>query len=101
MQARLLFAVVLSTLVATVSTVSAAPIQGILNAGTGNVVVNGFTGEIFIALRGPASSLLPENALPGDQSRTLELRPPGDEIAYLSLGGINGSLNFGNVVKPG
>lgn len=96
MRIRLIVAIALAALA---STVSAAPIQGILNPWTGNVVVNGFTGEIFVALRGPENLLLWANAQ-SNPPYTIDASLPG-EIAYLGLGGIHGQINLGNVVKPG
>lgn len=96
MRTRLIVAIALAALA---SKVSAAPIQGILNAETGNVIIQGFTGEIFGALRGSQNLLLPANAQP-NLPYTLDATLPG-EIAFLGLGGINGQLNLGNVVKPG
>jgi len=89
----------LSVLTVTGAGVQAAPIQGVLNPGTGAVVVSGFTGEVFFALRGPEELLLPANALPST-GLTLDATLPG-EIAYLGLSGIQGSVNIGNVVKAG
>lgn len=84
---------------ALVQVAQAAPIQGIVDPSTGATTISGFTGEIFGALRGAETSLVPASAL-ANGSYTLDATLPG-EIAYLGLGGIQGTLNVGNVVKGG
>jgi len=80
------------------SLVTAAPIQGVIDAQTGSVSFSGLTGEIFIAIRGPQQLLRPQNQI--DPPWFPEPPIPG-EISLLGLGGIFGSVNFGNVVAPG
>jgi hypothetical protein len=93
------FALAFVALLALAQVAQAAPIQGVVDAATGATRMQGFTGEIFGAIRGPEANLLPANALPSG-SLTLDATLPG-EIAYLGLGGINGQVNVGNVVKAG
>lgn len=92
-------ALLVLTIPFTISSGQAAPIQGTLDLTTGAVTISGFTGEIFCAIRGPENLLLPANALING-SYTLDATLPG-EIAYLGLGGMQGALNVGNVVKAG
>lgn len=93
------FALAFVALLALAQVAQAAPIVGVVDAATGATKIKGFTGEIFGALRGPEANLLPAGAQ-ANGSYTLDATLPG-EIAYLGLGGINGELNVGNVVKTG
>ena len=92
-------ALALVAILAFAQAAQAAPIVGIVDASSGATVISGFTGEIFGALRGAETSLLPANAQ-ANGSYTLDATLPG-EIAYLGLSGINGALTLGNVVKAG
>lgn len=96
---RIKFAALFVAMIALVQVAQAAPIQGIIDAGTGLTRFRGFTGEIFGALRGPEANLLPGNALAAPPY-TIDATLPG-EIAYLGLGGITGEINLGPVVKTG
>jgi len=93
------FAFAFVALLAVAQVAQAAPIQGVIDGGTGATVFNGFTGEVFGALRGAEASLLPANALDAT-GLTKDATLPG-EIAYLGLSGIQGAINVGNVVKTG
>jgi hypothetical protein len=84
---------------ALLSTAQAAPIQAIAYHETGRVIVGGLTGEIYLSLRGPDEVLVRSNAndIPG---ATRDSFVPG-EVTYLNLGGFNGFVDLGRIVKPG
>jgi hypothetical protein len=77
--------------------VNAAPIQAVVDAKTGSSNVNGLTGEIYISLGGPDTSLNRAAAAPISGS-TLDNFTPG-EVTYLNLGGFQGSAAMGNIVQ--
>jgi hypothetical protein len=64
-----------------------------------SMMVSGLTGEIYLSLRGPEEILNRSAALdiPG---ATKDNFVPG-EVTYLNLGGFQGTVNFGPVVKFG
>jgi len=88
-------------LLALTSGVSAAPIQGVIDAQTGAFTVCGMTGEIFLGIR--ASEEFLRRQYP-DKIQAM-IYPPGDdvegEINILWLTGLNGCLDVGNVIAPG
>lgn len=82
------------------SSASAAPIQGVIDAQTGFVSFRGLTGEIAFGLELPAKfAVLPPQ--PGILTYEVYPFPSQDaRFLYFGLAGINGTFDFGNIVKP-
>jgi hypothetical protein len=93
------FALALVAVLGLAQFAQAAPIQAVADSFTGITTVGGLTGEIYISLRGPDENLNRAGAaaIPGS---TLDNFVPG-EVTYLNLGGFQGNVSMGPVVKTG
>jgi hypothetical protein len=88
----------LAAFVGLLHSAQAAPIQALAYIDLLDVKVSGLSGEIYISLRGP-EELLDRSAALNIPGATKDNFVPG-EVTYLNLGGFNGAVNMGKVIKP-
>jgi len=83
-------------MMALASAASAAPIQGVIDAQTGFAYARGFTGEVYVGLKLPTAFAV----LPPPTGIDPPFPPPFTEFGYAGLEVLNGTYEFGYVVKP-